>query len=249
MKKFLAFLFTIIISAGLTFVMVSGNFFMFNLIIKNQTKAIQEINEAIAGFSYSKYYDMTVYENMVDGEDEVINQTSIKFAYNENYDFNFAGHKTQKERTGSTEEVTEYDFYYVDGVLYVNNPGTEEKSKSTLSLNNALGGIFQFYNIVLLEAFNIEAEFVNEETVFSTQFVASASPLYVGLSYSFHNGTAEDVMEYEITFSLDILKAYRGISYNVRMGEANSNFSTKVFSYNKPLTLTIPTDLETYLDI
>lgn len=249
MKKFIGFLFTVIITAGLTFVLVSGNFFMFNLVLKNQTKAVQELNEVLAGFDYAKYYDMTVLEHIVNGDDELTNNITLKVAYDEDHGMDFMGHKRSVEKSGEIETVNEFDFYYVDGYLYINNEEAEEKSKSSLSFDNAIDNIFLFGEIVLIETFDVEEEFVGEETVFSTQLATSFSPFYVGLGYSFHNGTSEDTTEYTLTFKLDMLQQFRGISYNVRMGVASYNIATTVLSYNKPLTLTLPTDLETYLDI
>jgi len=249
MKKFIAFLFTILITAGLTFVLVSSNFFMFNLVIKNQAKAIQEINEVLAGFDYSKYYDMTVRENVVNDEGELINEITLKVAYSDDHGFDFMGHKKSTEKSGTIEEITEFDFYFVDGILYINNQEEEEKSKSSFSFDGALDEIFMSNEIVLIETFDIEEEFIDDETVFSTKFAASFSPFYVGLGYSFHKGTPEDLTEYKITFNLDMLKNFRGLTYEVRMGEVHYSVLTNVISYDKELTLTIPTDLDTYLDI
>lgn len=249
MKKFIGFLFTVIITAGLTFVLVTGNFFMFNLVLKNQTKAVQELNEALAGYDYSKYYDLTVHENVVNGEDELTNETTLKVAYDEDHGLDFMGHKHSVEKTGTVEDVTEFNFYYVDGYLYINNEETEEKSKSALSFNSAVDQIFLFGEIVLIQTFDVGEEFIGEETIFSTQFATSFTPFYVGLAYSFHEGTEEDLTEYTVTFKLDMLKQFRGITYDVRMGTGSYNVITNILSYNKPLTLTIPSDLDTYLAV
>lgn len=130
--------------------------------------------------------------------------------------------------------------------MYLNNEEENSKTKTSRSFSSAMDSIISNYEVVLLGPIDISTEVVNDETTFNSSFAMSGSPFFVGLNYVFHNGTAEDSTEYTITFTIDMLKNYRGMDYDVRFGTGTWRIRSTVVSYNQELTLTIPTDLDTY---
>lgn len=247
MKKFGSFLFVVILTAGLTFVAVSGNFFMANLIIKSEERANQDILSALGGYQYAKYLDIKLVETLSESGDSIRNETSAKFVYNEDHEYDFAGHKKSIENIDGVETVIEFDFYYIDGILYIDNKNEEQKTKTTIQYEYALEEIFYFSFVVFWQPIDMFEE-MGDEATFTPTIAFSSSPFYIGQDYNLNLIDEATEQNLNVTFKLDMLKHFRGMDYTFSQGEEGCSFCSNVYSYNKVLTLVIPNNLNTYVE-
>ena len=245
MKKLLSFLVLIILAA--TFIVFNNDMFLFTLFTQNQVNASSSITEELASYQNWRNYDLTIYEKVYDDDLEQLMENTVTLKVNyDGTNHSFIAEQTLREKDGATDETTEFTYYFTEGVLYTNNKTTESKTQSVDTYENAIMHIIYNPDFAFIGLFDVRTEF--EEFDFSAQVDFSFSPFYVGQKYSFADEIGGTSISY--TFHYDMFRNYRGIDVSLIDAEnpAGQISNVKVLNTNdSTVTLTFPTDLETYL--
>ena len=244
MKKFIAVLIVIVILGSLAIFTIANDFFMFNVIQKDRLRANAQIEEEVSGgFGNGNYYDLKVFAQSDNGTTTDTLEVSIKLLFDENGDECFVIN-SKETVVAETTTITEINYYYYEGALYTENLTEETKTKTTISFSNAIDNVVPNYDVVFISNVDIDNEFKDFE--FTSSLMSNLNPFYLGQKYTYTLMTTETT-GFEIAFKFDLFRNYKGIDYIVHFDTATYTTKTDVLSYNKPFTLTMPSNLDSYI--
>lgn len=244
MKKFIAVLIVIVILGSLAIFTIGNDFFMFNAIQKDRLKANAQIEEEVSGgFGNGNYYDLKVFAESDNGTITTTYDVSVKLLFDEDGEEYFIVN-SKETVVDETTTVTEINYYYYEDSLYTENLTEETKTKTTTNFSNAIHDVVRNYGVVFISGIDVDNDLRDFE--FTSSLMYNLNPFYVGQKYTYTNMETETT-GFEIAFKFDVFRNYKGIDYIVNFDTATYTTKTDIFSFNKPFTITMPSNLDSYI--
>ncbi len=241
MKKIIAtFLLTVLLGA-VAFLALGNNMFMLFFITKNEEAAKIAIAEEVAGYQTWKHYDISFKQRTTDGEDWEEETGYLKLNIGKENETQFVAYSKTEEMVGSTKEVVSESYcYYTEGVLYVHDVKNNAKTQETVAFQDALDDHF-YTELLFLENLNLNS---SEELSLEVKPNFSFQPFFVGQSLILISSEDDFSASYE--FKFDLFRNFRGLTFVMSYEENSVEMGIIVNGINKPVTITLPTDLNTY---
>lgn len=241
MKKFVAFLITILLIGSIAFLALGNDMFMLLVISQNKNKAAITLTEEVAGFNVWSNYDLKVVKEEKFNNEVITNEITFK-SVTDNNELAFVAQKKTIHKIDQAETSVTTKYYYKENNLYKDVDGVKTSTTltSTLALTQVFGTSTAMVFLVGLDPIDL----FESANSFSAGVNFSLSPFYVGQNLKVNYEVDNDKIE--VVFKFDLFRNYRGLSYQESTATTTLNLNVHVLSINKAVQLNFPANFDAF---